>query len=62
MTTHLDHSTVITRDRLGNGTECFVAHDPALPGCVSYGKTPAEAAEQLEDARQVYLRARDGSS
>jgi len=56
MTTHVEHPIVITRDRLGDGTECFVAEDPALPGCVSYGKTPDEAMEMLEDARRAYLR------
>ena len=55
MTIHLDHSVVIEADRLGDGTECFVARDPELPGCVSYGKTPAEAVEMLKDARRAYL-------
>ena len=56
MTANVQHAAVITRDRLSDGTECFIAEDPALPGCVSYGKTPDEALEMLEDARRGYLR------
>lgn len=59
MTIHLDHATVIKRDRLSDGTECFVAEDPALPGCVAYGKTAVEAAEQFEEVKQAYLRVAD---
>jgi predicted RNase H-like HicB family nuclease len=58
MTIHVEQSVIIRRDRLGDGTECFLAEDPALPGCVSYGFTPEEAAEQYEEAKEVYLRAR----
>ena len=56
MRTHVERAVVVTRDRLGDGTECFIAEDPALPGCVSYGKTREEALEMLEDARRGYLR------
>lgn len=59
MTTHVERPAVITRDRLHDGTECFIAEDPALPGCVSYGKTVDEALEMLEDARRAYLSVPD---
>jgi predicted RNase H-like HicB family nuclease len=59
MTIHVDHALIIKRDQLSDGTVCFVAEDPALPGCVSYGLTPEEAAEEFDDAKKVYLRARN---
>lgn len=56
MTTHVERSIVITRNRLSDGTECFIAEDPSLPGCITYGKTEDEAMEMLDDARRAYLR------
>lgn len=56
MTTHVEHPAVINRHRLDDGTECFIAEDPSLPGCITYGKTADEAMEMLEDARRGYLR------
>lgn len=38
-----DYTTVIRPD--DNGT--FVAHIPAIPGCHAWGKTPAEAQQEL---------------
>jgi predicted RNase H-like HicB family nuclease len=58
MTIHVDHPPVITRDRLSDGSECFIASDPALPGCVTYGETEAEVIELFEDAKRLYLRVR----
>lgn len=44
------------KDRYSDGTECWVAEHPELPGCASYGATEQEAKEGLETARRVYLR------
>jgi len=33
----------------------FVAECPALPGCISEGKSRAEAIKNIEDAAQGYL-------
>jgi predicted RNase H-like HicB family nuclease len=33
----------------------FVAECPSLPGCISQGKTRAEAADNIRDAIQGYL-------
>ena len=33
----------------------FVAEVPSLPGCVSQGKTRAEAIDNAKDAIQVYI-------
>ena len=34
----------------------FVAQCPALPGCVSQGKTRAEAVENIKDAIAGYIK------
>jgi predicted RNase H-like HicB family nuclease len=33
----------------------FVAEVPALPGCISQGKTRAEAVENVKEAIELYL-------
>jgi predicted RNase H-like HicB family nuclease len=33
----------------------FVAEVPALPGCISQGKTRAEATENIKEAISLYL-------
>ncbi|MFQ5491700.1 MAG: type II toxin-antitoxin system HicB family antitoxin [Phycisphaerae bacterium] len=43
---------------LRNGNESgFVATVPALPGCVSQGKTKREALKNIKEAITVYLEA-----
>lgn len=42
-------------DRRTDGTFCYVAWHPELPGCMSDGETPQEALENLEDARRLYI-------
>lgn len=37
----------------------FVAECPALPGCVSQGKTEREAIENIKEAIQAWLWAED---
>jgi len=44
------YRVMITRDEDG----VFVATCPAMPGCVSQGKTRAEAVENIRDAMQGY--------
>ena len=36
--------------------DVFVAYCPELPGCVTYGKTKAEARENIKEAIELYLR------
>ena len=38
--------------------EAYIARVPALPGCVADGKSPAEAARELQDALEGHLAAR----
>lgn len=35
--------------------DMFVAECPSLPGCISQGKTRAEALENIKDAMEGYL-------
>ena len=35
----------------------YVAYAPALKGCVSQGKTKAEALKNIEEAMEVYVEA-----
>jgi predicted RNase H-like HicB family nuclease len=35
----------------------FVAECPSLPGCISQGKTEAEALENIKEAIEVYIEA-----
>lgn len=50
------HDVVIYPDVMEDGTVVYMSTDPGLPGCVSDGRTPAEAEANLEDARAVYVR------
>lgn len=34
----------------------FVAHCPALPGCISQGRTRSEATENIREAIEGYLK------
>ena len=36
--------------------DVYVAYCPELPGCVTYGKTEAEAHENIMEAIELYLR------
>ncbi len=42
---------IIDRDEDG----VFVAHCPSLPGCVSQGKTRAEAQANIKEAMEAYV-------
>ena len=37
--------------------EGYIADIPDLPGCSAFGKTPAEALEQVEIAKEAWLEA-----
>lgn len=50
------YKTILTPDVRSDGTRCFVARHPGLPGCMSDGDTPAEAIKNLRDARELYIQ------
>ncbi len=47
----MKYRVIIEQDEDG----MFVAECPALPGCISQGKTRAEALENIKDAISGYL-------
>jgi predicted RNase H-like HicB family nuclease len=47
----MKYRVLITRDKDG----LFVAEVPALPGCVSQGRTRAEAIANIQEAIEAYL-------
>jgi predicted RNase H-like HicB family nuclease len=46
---------LVRPDAFTDGSFCYVAEHPDLPGCVAYGRTLTEAADNLELARAAYL-------
>ena len=47
----MKYRVIIQRDEDG----IFVAEVPALPGCISQGKTRKEALRNIEEAIELYL-------
>lgn len=47
----MKYRVVIKQDEDG----VFVVQDPALPGCISQGKTRVEALENIKEAIELYL-------
>jgi predicted RNase H-like HicB family nuclease len=51
----LNYSTHVVPDRYPDGSRCYFASVPDLPGCESHGDTPEEALSNLRDAVEVYV-------
>ncbi len=54
----LQYVTKIVPDEDMEGHRCYRAEHPELPGCMSHGKTPAEAVQNLSDATRLYIQTR----
>lgn len=52
---HTPYRILIIPDTYTDGTPCYVAQHPELPGCMAQGDTPEEALASLHDARADYL-------
>ena len=52
----LEYETVVNEDTATDGSPCYVARHPELPGCMSHGATPEEAVANLREARELYIR------
>ena len=48
----MDFKVILVRD---SETKWFVAEVPSLPGCISQGKTKAQALKNIRDAIKGYL-------
>lgn len=49
------YSIEVSPDQTSEGSLCYIARHPELPGCMSHGQTPDEAIANLMDARRVYI-------
>lgn len=47
---------VLVRDEASDGQVGWVATVAELPGCLSQGDTPAQAAEHIQDAMRMWLQ------
>ena len=51
----LIYATEVVPDVCTDGSQCYLARNPELPGCMSHGATTEEAIANLEDARRMYI-------
>jgi antitoxin HicB len=49
------YQTVIKLEEATDGSYCYIAYHPELPGCMSQGNTPQEAEENLREATQMVI-------
>jgi predicted RNase H-like HicB family nuclease len=52
----LPYSISVVPDVCTDGTQCYVASHPELPGCMSHGDTIEEATHNLHAMRRLYIR------
>ena len=52
----LRYPVVIRMDHCTDGSPCYVAEHPDLPGCAAHSESLTEARQLLESARVTYLR------
>lgn len=53
---NISYAIQVVPDQCTDGTLCYRASHPELPGCTSHGDTPEEAIENLQDARRLYIQ------
>ncbi|MBI4715133.1 MAG: type II toxin-antitoxin system HicB family antitoxin [Nitrospirae bacterium] len=51
----LPYVVEVVPDQATDGSLCYRAYNPELPGCMSHGDTPQDAVENLEEARRLYI-------
>ena len=51
----LPYETQVVPEECTDGTTCYRAFHPRLPGCMSHGGTPQEAIENLAEARKLVI-------
>jgi predicted RNase H-like HicB family nuclease len=52
----LSYSIKVVPDQTTEGSLCYVASHPELPGCMSHGDTPEEAIDNLSEAKELYIK------
>lgn len=52
----LRYAVQVVPDVCTDGTQCYLASYPELPGCMSHGADPEEAIRNLEGARRLYIK------
>lgn len=52
----LPYSVEVTPEQTTEGTPCYLASYPDLPGCMSHGDTPDEAIANLFEAKELYIK------
>jgi len=52
----LPYSIEVVPEVTTDGSICYMARHPELPGCMSHGDTPEEAAANLEEAKELYIK------
>lgn len=50
------YSTLVVPDKYTDGSIGYLASHPELPGCMADGSSPEEALQNLNEARELYLR------
>lgn len=45
----------VVLERCTDGSPCYRAYYPELPGCMSHGTTPEEAIKNLSEAKHLYI-------
>ena len=51
----LPYATNVVPEQCTDGSLCYRAYHPELPGCMSHGTTPEEAIDNLSEARRLYI-------
>jgi predicted RNase H-like HicB family nuclease len=51
----LKYLTIVIPEECTDGTFCYRAEHPQLPGCMSHGLTPDEAIRNLIEAKRLYI-------
>ncbi|KKK62912.1 hypothetical protein LCGC14_2999580 [marine sediment metagenome] len=52
----LPYSITVVPDQTTEGSLCYVASHPELPGCMSHGDNPEEAISNLSKAKELYIK------
>lgn len=51
----LPYAINVVPEQCTDGSLCYRAYHPELPGCMSHGTTPEEAIDNLSEAKQLYI-------